>query len=402
MKKKILILAMLMTFSLALSGCTSVYEDTGAKGFTTITNVKGVSFDVYSPILENCSFSTGILGTEQLNNGKTFVYRNDSTDYLAYNSTSFAVAVQKIEPLGLRELSKNDIKTKLSSLFFLESSVTSKVSKINIKTKESKGIFKVITTKEIEVGIAPNVLSFQNYHGYLSYIETQNGNAYAIFMGTVSPLEETGKDVKEILYHTVSSLTVVEDITEERNDTSEPLTTVEETEPSNNDVSSDNTVKETIPKPETEPISEPVIDVFEGAEVESVDGIHHSIHVSAFNGTTTEDMVKVTIKDIYTDAEDYVEEWDSEFGLECKEGCHFEMIEYVMSEKVSDTDTIDVKLLGLDYEKLTYAGLKYSSRTYDINHYGKTYVYYEVPNGCKEYVLELGGNALKGYIHITN
>ena len=52
---------------------------------------------------------------------------------------------------------------------------------------------------------------------------------------------------------------------------------------------------------------------------------------------------------------------------------------------------IDVKLVGADGKNLNFRGIKYPERTYEIKVSDtEMYVYYAVPNGCPEYVLECG------------
>jgi hypothetical protein len=63
---------------------------------------------------------------------------------------------------------------------------------------------------------------------------------------------------------------------------------------------------------------------------------------------------------------------------------------------------MDIRIEGLDGEKLELEGNSYSMRTYDIwdevqetepGLYSQVYVYYEVPDGCGEYLLEVGEQA---------
>ncbi len=74
-----------------------------------------------------------------------------------------------------------------------------------------------------------------------------------------------------------------------------------------------------------------------------------------------------------------------------KEGTHFEVAKFTTTADTSN-EYIDVKIEGLDGERLVYRGVSYTKRVYDLTSKEPfvCYVYYEVPNGCKEYLLELG------------
>ncbi len=385
MKRKILLVTIFIC-ALMIAGCTKVYEKTDDKSFKVIKNIKGLTFDVYSPFLDNCSFSTGILETDQLNNGTTYVYRNDTTDYMIYNSKSFGVVAQKIDSLGLNESKKTDVKVRLSNLYFLNTSVTSKASAIKFKYDESGDITKYITSKPIEVGIAPNVLSFQNYYGYLSYIERDNKDAFVIFAGTINPIEEVDNDVREKLYHIVASMVIddnnigLTDVSE--NDTSFPAVTFE-------GVKEEEVVEAVVEEPIPEPIE----------AITKTDSINVDIKTSAYNKTQEESVVNVCIKSVNRRADDFIKAYEKDY-FEVKDGCHFEMVEYELKNPQTEDDYVRFNLVGLDAEKLVYNGIKYSKRTYELTKGKKTYVYYEVPNGCKEYMLEIGGLGEKGYFHV--
>ena len=79
------------------------------------------------------------------------------------------------------------------------------------------------------------------------------------------------------------------------------------------------------------------------------------------------------------------------------DGYSWHAIEYTLSMSPEDL-YVDIKLEGLDGEKLKYRGVAASSMTHDIFYYmektedgySKLYCYYAVPNGCKEYTLEFG------------
>ena len=75
-------------------------------------------------------------------------------------------------------------------------------------------------------------------------------------------------------------------------------------------------------------------------------------------------------------------------------GTHFEAAKIKTTANLNN-EYLDVKVEGLDGERLVYRGISYTTRAYDLlvlnnNETYETWVYYEVPNGCKEYLLEVG------------
>ena len=78
-------------------------------------------------------------------------------------------------------------------------------------------------------------------------------------------------------------------------------------------------------------------------------------------------------------------------------GTEFQVAEYTLLIN-PEIEYVDIKMTGLDGERLKYQGVSYPMRIYDImsemteanDRYTKLYVYYEVPNGIKEYYLFCG------------
>ena len=85
---------------------------------------------------------------------------------------------------------------------------------------------------------------------------------------------------------------------------------------------------------------------------------------------------------------------------EAPAGYSWHVVEYTLLKDPAEL-YVNIKMLGLDGEKLKFRGVPASSRTYDIYSfkeqaeagYIKLYCYYAVPNGCKEYMLECGTKA---------
>lgn len=84
------------------------------------------------------------------------------------------------------------------------------------------------------------------------------------------------------------------------------------------------------------------------------------------------------------------------------EGTSFEVAEFTTDVSRANA-YLDVRFCGVDGTRLKLRGISYTTRTYDLDTetsgmevgipvYTKQYVYYEVPTGCKEYMLDFGGH----------
>ena len=80
-------------------------------------------------------------------------------------------------------------------------------------------------------------------------------------------------------------------------------------------------------------------------------------------------------------------------------GTSWHVVKVTEGENSTSGLYIDVKIVGADGNALNYRGIKYSSRTYNIAISDtEKYVYYEVPNGCAEYVLTCGDGTVDSEI----
>ena len=104
-------------------------------------------------------------------------------------------------------------------------------------------------------------------------------------------------------------------------------------------------------------------------------------------GTEAIDIVKAYCR---SGASSYVYE-------DAPDGYSWHVLEYTLETDPEEL-YVDIKLKGLDGEKLKFRGVTVSSRTRDIFSYctktesgfEKLYCYYAVPNGCMEYMIECG------------
>lgn len=447
MKKKVKqivcigIVATMLIALLSTMGCGSINDTANADDYSLIESVKGVTFDIYGKLLDNSSFTSALADDLRIADGSTLVYRNDDTDYLLYNTSSFAVVCQRKTKLDVNNLSDSDLKSALASSTFLKTSITTLENKIKIKKGQNNGKVKLYVD-EIECGVAPTLDSFQNYYGSLSYIEDDT-YGYFLFCGSINSFDKMSKDERKMIEHTAKSLTY-EGIEEETSDENGEAVTIDSSLSANdtenvsvsdneeikvevNDTGNAKGVLEEVnaeisaneekdkveaPKPQTQEES-----VSENAEAEAkaneeaveeeevkeeviednVDCLL-SFTCLGYSKTPTGTDTKIYVYEISKDANEEVKKRVSD--LEVKSGTHLESLTFSMKSLDKDYKDVDVsiRLKGLDKANLNYLGIEYSNKVLKYKD-GSNYVcYYEIPNGCEEYLLEFGylGNEVVG------
>lgn len=130
-------------------------------------------------------------------------------------------------------------------------------------------------------------------------------------------------------------------------------------------------------------------------------------YTEVVTGMDTMETPVIRINEIKTgaDAVEYIKQYGAYY--EEPEGVNYQVAIYDINyTDCADMPTVNIKLKGVDGNTLKYRGIKYSKRTYDLSTPVKDVqgwktgyaVYYEVPNGCKEYVLECGDGTVDNSI----
>jgi hypothetical protein len=125
---------------------------------------------------------------------------------------------------------------------------------------------------------------------------------------------------------------------------------------------------------------------------------------SAFTVDNDKTIMGVSINKIYTDEEalGLIKKYGGR-KTAANEGTSFVVVEYETTKSIEDA-YLNVRVCGLDGNRLVLDGKSYTTRTYDLDGteavgsgydvvtWIHKYAYYEVPNGCKEYMLVFGEN----------
>lgn len=473
-------IAIVLASTLMLTGCGNNLYENHKSNYTTVTSVKGVTFDMPENFLAQATAITSI-SDEQDYNDSTYLYKNGDTTYLFFNIDSVVVAVET--QAGYRLEDANSMQAAIESASLDGIWFTADGKNFDYEEDTSDGVYKMIGTMEADVSITPEV--YGTFCGKFAYVSTGDYEC-AMFVGVVGDsykdLEDTHRDIIE---HIAMSLTATEYaatytediITTETEDTSEETEAtaleVEETEVDDTEtipeateeiiaipeeeIEATENVEESTEELENIDATESIESTEEVAETEIVETVEVTEVVEVEENTETMETTEmvadveeeeiesfmsldsnqgetgngysdiyhlmsigdrgrynannvnaeqgfessyITIEELYT-GEDaiaiikaYCNSGKSPYAYaNAPNGYSWHVVRYSLEKSQKELYT-NIKIEGLDGERLTYRGVSCTTRTYDIiydwNSKTDLYCYYAVPNGCKEYMLECG------------
>ena len=71
-------------------------------------------------------------------------------------------------------------------------------------------------------------------------------------------------------------------------------------------------------------------------------------------------------------------------------GTTWNVVEYDVDYPDDERPYLNALFTGMDGNNLRLRGIKYSKRTKQLSYDDKHYLYYEVPNGCSQYLIKFG------------
>lgn len=495
-KNKTLFMTVLLLMAI-LSGCGNTMYQSGKDGYSTITSVDGVKFDIISSVARNATAITNISEDMDFERNQTYLYKDGDSEYFLFNMDAVICIAEKGTTFGFRDKSDKLAALKDSDVLGVWFTNERK-NKLDFDENESKGIYKLTATVTAQVSLTSEI--YNDFTGKLSSIsdgETEwtffvgsAGNKFsdlkkdeqklleymaASFMkNTVQTVEQTAEpaiaiggeyestDEAEMTTQIITSETSSIEFTEETcNDTADTETVSEspivieiqedETENSKEVISTDSEIStelkvlepseseliensEDIPMTSEEPdhsVTDAEIEIIEENEHEFMkfgtivldnqkntirdddDKVYYSDiydmlpvgkmgYASIYTGSAYENAI-IKLDGIIT-GQEAVRTIKDSFArgnavgeyFAASEGCTWHLAHYTVNmENCSGDGYMNIKLCGMDGESLKFRGIRYSQRTYVIdNGNNDYYCYYEVPNGCKEYVLKCGEPAL--------
>lgn len=411
--KKIMALLILVAAMLQMTSCggSPMYRS-NKSGYTAVSAVDGVSFELVSSVVRNATAITNISGDMYFEPAQTYLYKDGDREYFLFNINSIVCVVQK--GTNFEFFKAEDKMTALKEGNILGVFFTSPEKKLEYKESGKKDVYKIIATATAEVSITSEL--YNDFAGRLAVIydgETE----WSFFVGSIGKdYHDLDKDLRKTLDYMAATFTLYE----------KPAAGGEETPPVSLGGEAEG---DKIHMPDTDRSADDKDISQEGAEVSlSVD--HNRKNTVALDNqkNTVRESQKAYYSDIYDllplgkigyagvyadgryqnimvrankvyrgkEAENIVKNAGKYFPP--GEGCSWHAVHYVTDDSgCSGNGYVNVKLRGMDGENLKFRGIEYTQRTYDIPVSDREfYSFYAVPNGCREYVIEIGEGNGKG------
>ena len=423
MKKKMVSMLLIFTSVIMLTGCGSLYSS-HKSGYTEITAVSGVTFEMPENFLSDATAVTSISQDSDYEATETYLYKNGDSCYMLFNMNSVIVAVSTDTSYNLSE--SDDVDSSITNSTLNGICFTPKDgSSYAYEESNKKDSYKMIADAVGDVTLTTEL--YGKYDGKFAYVEG-SGMECTMFVGAnMEKYRKLSGSQEKLIEHIAKSLTItVDEATGSDDQLSEDVSIMNsEDSQKETNISDPVTAEEEATETKTETESakrensgnEQSEQTFLHAESNqheatgTASDFYHQLKIGdvgrleALDGSGKElKSTFVIVNDLYVkdDADKIIREYckTDECPYEystAPEGYSWHAIEYTLSISPEDL-YVDIKLVGLDGEKLKYRGVAASSMTHDIFYnmektedgYSKLYCYYAVPNGCKEYTLEFG------------
>lgn len=195
MKRKLslLLIVVLSTIQLTACGGGSMYQS-GRDGYTSITAVDGVTFDLVSSVVRNATAITNISEEMEFEPDCTYLYKDGESSYFLFNIRSIVCIVQKGTNFGFYEA-----QDKLSALKegnILGVYLTSPYKKkLEYEDSKDNGYYKMIATATAQVSLTSEL--YNDFAGKLAVIY-DGTTEWSFFIGSIgSDYDELDKDIRE-------------------------------------------------------------------------------------------------------------------------------------------------------------------------------------------------------------
>lgn len=404
MGKKTVLLLLLAVAAMQLTACgrKAMYRS-GKDGYTAIHAVEGVSFELVSQVVRNATAITNISEEMAFETAQTYLYKDGDSEYFLFNISSIVCIVQRGTNFGFSE--KEDKMAALKDGNALGVFFTSPEKKLDYEESMQKDIYKIIATATAQVSITPEL--YNDFAGRLAVID--NGETeWSFFVGSIGEdYHDLDKDLRETLDYMAAAFTPYKKPETEEQEAPPVVLGGEEEERGRN-----------ISEPKKETADKDLQQENGEAVLPEADNEKNTVVLNNQKNTVREGQ-KAYYSDIYDllplgkmgyagvyaggqyqnvvvradkvyrgeEAENIIKSAGKFFTV--REGCSWHAVHYVTDD--FGNGYVNVKLRGMDGENLKFRGIEYTQRTYDIPVSDtEFYSFYAVPNGCREYVLEIG------------
>lgn len=389
---------------------------TAPTGYKRVYDIPGISFDINHMFIEKSTAVTEISNNINFQKNQYYLYKNGEDKYLLFNMENIVIAAQKgtlfdFTKAENKENALND--SSIVNIWFEKGTKKFEIEKIN----DNAYVVPVLASVPINANL------YGDFCGKIVVIEDpENDTEWSLFVGVPGPrydkLSNSDQDGIEAI---INSFKI-------DNEGAPVDNTVYAVEVNGNNSKAEKVAEEEQVKEEVAPPSDSVemtekpvsINLSNQTKIEKKDNtkaytstIYKMLDLgdngllSAINYETQEvEFPIINVKRVYrgTEAEQLIKEYcasgDSIFSyFDAPAGCNWQAVEYDLNYRdCKEKEYIDIRMVGFDDEKLKFQGMPYSMRTYNIvnkvftdgNWERSYYVFYAVPNGCKEYALRCG------------
>ena len=436
MKKQIVAVVLI---SLLLTGCGSkLYEGT-SRGYDDIREVPGIAFDVPDGLEDFATAVSSISDSMGFERQNTYVYKDLNGKYFLFCMDTIVVAAQKGSNFHLNEADNYEEAIQSTDLFGIWFTKTGKSLSYDVKKSGSE--YKLIADVNASVSLTRDL--FDDYRGKLVIIG-DGEEEWAVYIGILaSEYDDADKSTLSGLEHMAKSIR----LTAETNTAEEQLVEAgyfeesnEEEDGENEEVSKEEEIKETenLPEKVKESPKQTGVDTQESdstskesLQEETVHGepdreteserrdsitlsnqkigkkrdnaaystiystlsLGESAYADVFSKDTLDAKeVVVTVKAYYDggEATTLLKKILGESFVPAGAGTTWNVVEYDVDYPDDERPYLNALFTGMDGNNLRLRGIKYSKRTKQLSYDDKHYLYYEVPNGCSQYLIKFG------------
>lgn len=442
---------------LACSGCGSSLYENHKENYTKVTSVEGVTFDMPENFLAQATAITSISDEEDYSTN-TYLFKDGKSIYLMFNIGQVVVAVENQTCYRLKDATNIENAIENESLDGIWIKPQGKSLSYETEEKDGVYKLMATVKGDVSVttetyGLFAGKFTYVSVGDYeCSMFVGVRGESYdSLDSNAVSIIEHISKsltvtDIADSLTSSDSTQADTEASNQNTSETgSEPVideaTEAVEEIPEMTESTEAVGVQDTeaIVELPTETVNEPETEIVESTEIEVPEadvenntdnvgnenrgftvkdnqgttgtkysdiyhllkigetGLYHAYDKDAENSLSDGE---ITIEQLYTGDEavniikEYCNSGKSMYKYtDAPVGYSWHVVRYSLSKSQNELYT-NIKIEGLDGERLKYRGISCTTRTYDIIYDwdGTTdlYCYYAVPNGCKEYMLECG------------
>ena len=205
MQKKIIFLLTAVMIMLTACG-TKLYTDGNAQGYTSINDIDGILFSMYSKTVGSATAVTNISEKMNFEKDQTYLYKNGESEYFLFNISSVVLAVEKGTDFNMANA--KDKKEAVTSHDLLGIWFDIPKKKLSYTDNTADGVYKFMATVNGEVSVTSEI--YNDFAGKLVVL-SDGTDEWSLFIGSVgTDYDSLSDDVKDTINYIAASLNIVD------------------------------------------------------------------------------------------------------------------------------------------------------------------------------------------------